>query len=280
MSICKYCGQEQPSKSMGAHALNCKFNPKYQHYQVKRKFTRDNHKILYKDFLVKCESCEEEFVISEPELKFPLKRKYFCSQSCANTRSHSPQSKAKISAGVVKTYLNKNSSYNKLVKKCPFCGSMHSLKRKFCSNECLKNNGVSEETRMKISTAVKGKTGGWRNFGGNGKKGIYKNIVYQSSWELAWLVYQFDHGENPTRSNLKISYINETGSNSFYYPDFELNGEIFEIKGFWSKKTELKLNAAKAININIILLTHKEMQIYLDYCKYKYGTQFYNAFLV
>lgn len=265
MSICKYCKEEISSKSMGVHVLNCKSNPKYEEFQEKRKLKYALRTKEYSLFKVKCYKCDVEFDVNEPILKFPLKEKYFCSRSCANYRKFKRNIKEKI----------------KICSNCKI--KFKPLKNeKYCSYACknLAKKPMSEETRDKISAAVKGKTGGWRNFGGNGKSGIFKNIIFQSSWELAWLIYHFDIGNAPKRSTLQIEYINEVGKICKYFPDFELNNQIFEIKGYWSKKTELKLIAARDSGINIVLICKDDIKPYLEYCINKYGKNFYNAFLV
>lgn len=38
----------------------------------------------YKDFPVQCFSCNSNFMVKEREKRFPSKKKYFCSRSCAN----------------------------------------------------------------------------------------------------------------------------------------------------------------------------------------------------
>lgn len=42
-----------------------------------------------KDFNVTCHHCEKEFIVSEHELKYPMKEKYFCTLQCANSRDAS-----------------------------------------------------------------------------------------------------------------------------------------------------------------------------------------------
>jgi very-short-patch-repair endonuclease len=46
-----------------------------------------------KEFEVNCIKCSKSFFISEPELKHPLKEKYYCNRSCANSRQHNTNTK-------------------------------------------------------------------------------------------------------------------------------------------------------------------------------------------
>ena len=41
---------------------------------------------------------------------------------------------------------------------------------------------------------IKHAPGGKRHGSGRGKKGWYKGYYCDSTWELAWVIYQLDHG--------------------------------------------------------------------------------------
>jgi predicted nuclease of restriction endonuclease-like RecB superfamily len=102
----------------------------------------------------------------------------------------------------------------------------------------------NSEQRQKTSDSVKGKTGGFRNFGGNGKKGICAGYVFQSSWEEVWIKYHLKH-EIPFRRCTEYFEYEFDGKKRKYYPDFFLpeTNTYVEIKGFWSQKTEAKIGA-------------------------------------
>lgn len=73
---------------------------------------------MKKQFIVTCYKCGKSFEVIEDESKFPIKTKYFCSRSCANTRTLNDETKNKISKGLKK--------YNEIHNnKKPFyiCGS-------------------------------------------------------------------------------------------------------------------------------------------------------------
>lgn len=265
-------------KSVGAHVLGCTSNPKYEEYKLKRQLAIDKKteqkEKNQKKFVVSCCKCSIEMEVIENVCEFPKKKAYYCSRSCANSHAVSDEQKAKVSNTLKQKVLESNR------KKCKLCGNeiLFKTRKIFCSDSCKNTYGVPQGIRDKISNAVKGKTGGWRNFGGNGKSGIFQGIVFQSSWELAWLIYQFDHGKIPTRCSTIIPYTNELGKESKYYPDFLLDNMVYEIKGFWSAKTQRKLDAAEKNGVNITLVDKDGIKPYLKYCIDSYGKDFWKQY--
>jgi hypothetical protein len=49
----------------------------------------DNKLGKIKEFQVTCKTCDKEFAVNERESQFPIKEKYYCSKSCANSRTRS-----------------------------------------------------------------------------------------------------------------------------------------------------------------------------------------------
>lgn len=271
MGKCKYCYQEIEPRKMGVHVLSCQSNPKYESFLAKRIMTKQQKKVPTLDFKVQCQKCGVPFILTETEEKLKKREHFFCSRSCANSRIRSEETKEKISISL---------TIEKPKKYCKCCGTEIFSNRIFCSDECKKIIGTSSETRKKISDKVIGKTGGWRNFGGNGKKGAFKGHIFQSSWELAWLIFQIENGQNPIRCEKVFIYKNEKNQIRKYYPDFEMNGIIFEIKGFDSERTQLKISSVKNLGYNIQLVMKKEIQPCLDYCIEKYGEKFYEKYCI
>ena len=148
-----------------------------------------------------------------------------------------------------------------IIKPCVMCGKYHSTRSNTCSRGCYKKYA---------SIKVTGKTGGWRNFGGNGKSGIYEGYLYQSSWELAWIVYHLDHNIEFLRPTEYFEYEFE-GQNRKYYPDFYLlnSNEYVEVKGFWSDNTAAKINSVINSGHCITVIGGKEIKPYLAYHKNK-----------
>ena len=58
----------------------------------------------------------------------------------------------------------------------------------------------------------------------------YDEEVFDSSWELVLYVYAVEHKEPIKRNPCKINYTYK-GEDHLYYPDFEYNGRLIEVKG-------------------------------------------------
>jgi hypothetical protein len=89
---CKHCNQEfnyERTTEKGNHSRHCKSNPKrletYKSVSVGINKFIDNELGKIKKFTVNCFCCNEDFEVKEREKQFPLKEKYFCSRSCANS---------------------------------------------------------------------------------------------------------------------------------------------------------------------------------------------------
>ena len=67
---------------------------------------------------------------------------------------------------------------------------------------------TEEKRKQKISNTMKNnhKSGGYRMNSGRGKKGWYKGIFCDSSWELAFLVYHLEHNLYIERCKEKRKY--------------------------------------------------------------------------
>jgi hypothetical protein len=138
-----------------------------------------------------------------------------------------------------------------------------------------------EEQRKKqisITGKLNPKCGGLRKGSGRGKKGYYKGIWCDSSWELAWVIYNIEHDIKFKRNWEKFEYEYENKIH-FYIPDFILeNNQYIEIKGRrkiddLTEKELIKMNAFKEKN-NLQILLEKEIKPYIDYAIKKYGNDF------
>ena len=134
--------------------------------------------------------------------------------------------------------------------------------------------------RIKISETMKGnpRSGGIRKGSGIGLKGWYKGIWCDSSWELAWLIYQQEMGNTPARNKKSFSYIFQ-GRTHKYYPDFFMNNIYLEIKGRRGYEDLDAKNKAKIDffdNKGILKVLYKEeMQPILEYVIAKFGKEFF-----
>ena len=59
---------------------------------------------------------------------------------------------------------------------------------------------------------------------------VYDNQTFDSSWELAVWIWANDNNISIRREPVKLDY-EFNGKKHTYYPDFELNGELVEVKG-------------------------------------------------
>lgn len=65
---------------------------------------------------------------------------------------------------------------------------------------------------------------------------VYDGLRFDSSWELIFYIYQVDHNNKIIRNDKKLEY-EYNGKKHFYFPDFNVNGKLYEIKGehFWKE---------------------------------------------
>lgn len=131
-------------------------------------------------------------------------------------------------------------------------GKSHSTESKLLIS--AKSTGTArtaerEELRKaRISRAMKSNgAGGYREGSGRGKKGIYKGIYCDSSWELAFVLWCELKGRSVKRARKRFKYVFE-GREREYLPDFRYKtsqGEwkYLEIKGFKSEQWLAKKKA-------------------------------------
>lgn len=197
----------------------------------------------------------------------------FCSRSCANTRKHTTETKKKISESLYgKRYGNaKHDRYFIRIKKCPICNKEEIVRSrtdsknpiiKTCSKKCFK---------MWLSCKIKESgAGGYREGSGYGKSGRYKNIYCASTYELIFLAYHLENGNNIKRCKKSFLY-NFKGKQHSYHPDFEIDNIIYEIKGYETERTPLKINSVKSAGYEIKLLFYNEIKLMETYLKNKYN---------
>ncbi len=126
MKKCLYCGKSVKNKYCDVSCQN-----KHQHTEKANKRFGE-----LKSFNVLCKKCGKEFEVEEREKLFPSKENYYCSRSCANSRTHSNTTKEAISNSLL--------NFNILAGKCKqhynclYCGKNieSHIERKFCSSNC------------------------------------------------------------------------------------------------------------------------------------------------
>ena len=97
---------------------------------------------------------------------------------------------------------------------------------------CIKRYGVDNPTKLKsirdkMEATLIDRTG-------IGRVSIYRyeynNLKFDSQWELYFYIYLEDHNKKFTYQPTFFTYIHN-GKEHKYYPDFEVEGQLIEIKG-------------------------------------------------
>lgn len=128
-------------------------------------------------------------------------------------------------------------------------------------------NGHTQETKDKLSKIAKDRQlGGYQQGSGRGKKGWYKGYWCDSTWELAWIIYNIDHGISFARNTQKFEYIFEDKKKN-WIPDFIVDNEFVEIKGY-----DRPVDKAKRKNFPhpLTLISKDDIDVYINYVKETY----------
>lgn len=170
---------------------------------------------------------------------------------------------------------------------CNYCGKYFRYRNNLIAHEnhCPQNpNRVewniahpqSAETRRRISETAKlhGKSGGYRRGAGRGKKGWYKGYFCDSSWELAFVIYNLEHGiTNFTKNYTDKFRYSVDGVYHYYIPDFKFSdGTYVEIKG--RRQTDPIIELKRSVVNNLQVLFANDMKPYLEYTINKYGKNY------
>lgn len=111
----------------------------------------------------------------------------------------------------------------------------------------------------------------------------YNNLYFDSSWELAFYIYHLDQNISIEREPEKLEYY-FSNSKHYYFPDFKINGKLFEIKSPYLYSKLLIPNTLENAKLNCMLQNNvaiiTDCSIYLNYVKAKYGKNFLKNFKV
>ncbi len=195
----------------------------------------------------------------------------FCCRSCANSHNQTTEQNQKRRVKV-KINSEKRSELNKErylenPKHCPVCGKVLPYEKRFrkvCCNNC--HNELLREQKLALC-ATQG-----TNLCGKGLRGYYKGYYCQSSWELAYVIYNLDHNVVFERNKKGFKYVLD-GVERSYFPDFYLpdSDTYVEIKGYYDRKTKEK---EKQFIGNLIVYKLDMMKPILDYVIETYGKDF------
>lgn len=198
----------------------------------------------------------------------------YCSRLCANSRGpmseeakDSRRTWAKTNrVGFLKNSLTQE-EYSLKPKACVTCGQGISWDsvlgrtplRKTCSDDC-------EATLRRKSALICNKgTGGKRHGAGRGKKGYYRGIWCDSTYELAFVAFMLAKGHKVERYQGYVEYVDPVdGRTKKYYPDFVVDDIVVEIKGYLTVTDRAKLAAC---SFPIKLLQGPDLKEAFDYLK-------------
>lgn len=139
-------------------------------------------------------------------------------------------------------------------------------------SKSLKGKGHSQTqaTKQRLSEVAKHrKFGGYNKGSGRGKQGWYKGIWCDSSYELAFVIYNLEHNISFKRNKDKFVY-EYNGKSYRYTPDFKIGNTYIEIKGFKTEKDTYKWNSCS----NLKVLFKEDLQKEFDYVITKYGKDY------
>lgn len=266
---CKWCNNlivVEKQVLFASHVASCKMNP---NVEKRNKENSEKLKGILKverfELNKECPECGNIFSIIATKSEIKSNRtKKFCSRRCSNKRVHSEETKNKISNTLTEggnrfTPPPREKQVTKFT--CIKCGEegfdyRYNKNRKY-HNDCWKS----------IS-------GGIRKGSSRGKSGWYKGFWCDSSYELAFVIYNIDNNIEFRRNTNGFRY-NYNNKNYLFYPDFIVNNKYIEIKNYKSDLTDSKIsNFPHSIEVYY----KEEMKFYLDYVKNKYGKDYISLY--
>lgn len=230
----------------------------------KHKFNYENRIKKYYLNPKKCQECE----ISIP---YEKKENKFCSHSCSAKFTN----KNRIVVYSEKGLKNLRNAGLKNVKF--IIEKAHRNKPVYYDLECtickkvftVKSNGKNYKTCSEECRRMHQSLYGFRQTKTSCKCGYYKGIYCASSWELAFLVYHLDKGEDIKRCDIVVPY-EKNGKKHNYFPDFLMNNVIYEVKGYEAEDVKLKTQATIDLGYSIELIRKKQMHEIIKEVKENY----------
>ncbi len=198
----------------------------------------------------------------------------FCSRYCAHSFS-TKEKRQEINEKVSKKLKNKHFTHNihnahfkqKIPKNCPICHNTFlvlpcKLKQIYCSKLCY--------IQDKHCLYRKKVAGGYRQGSGRSIGGYYKNIYCHSTYELAFVIWNLDHNIQFKKCDKIFEYFYNFKKHK-YFPDFEINSVIYEIKGYWTETVDYKIKSVNDAGYEVKVLYLKDIRHMINYVKEKYN---------
>jgi hypothetical protein len=129
---------------------------------------------------------------------------------------------------------------------------------------------AAEKSRKLSEIAKKNNYGGYKIGSGRGKHGWYKGYWCDSSWELAFVIYNLEHNISFIRNIKKFEY-RCNNENHYWIPDFIMSNVYYEIKGYLTAKDKCKF---ANFNQPFKVLREKDVKYMIDYAISKYGKNY------
>ena len=267
--FCKNIFKFNIQQHFAQHCASCKDNPNIINNTRSIKLTKQARlKNPITKYKFNCKKCNKEYEL-DLKLSDYNKNNYrvHCSRKCANGKIWTDADKLKKSIAAKNS--DKVKKANLLLRKrvgrrpiiiktdCLFCGHPiyhHPNKiRKYhrdCWYKCC---------------------GGLQEGSSRGKSGYYKGYKCDSSYELAWIIYNIDHNIKFKRNVEGFEYIFENKKHK-YYPDFILEDNSYvEIKNYNSLQLEAKI---KYFPHKITILYGNDLADIFQYVIENYGKDY------
>lgn len=292
--ICEYCGNEHDG--LYGSGRFCSYECRQKFASKKGFEKRVANSALKNRVRCECEFCKEQFnsktelkrhkCLKKPVPKTTAKNDWECPfcHKLIETRRKLTEHKKTEHADLYYKPGQHGSDYVKV--NCRYCNrelnrlQSLTIHEKYCdynpNKSSCKGHSVSEETKKKISdTCKKNKlSGGYRKGSGRGKKGTYKGYYCDSSWELAYVIYNLDHNIEFERNEQLFPY-EFNGEQHNYKPDFIEGDTYVEIKGYFTEQVKAKENA---FPFQLKYIDGKGIIKYLDYVEKTYGKNFISMY--
>lgn len=141
----------------------------------------------------------------------------------------------------------------------------------------IKGKGSTIEREIervrKIKEQAMLKNGGYRKGSGRGKKGWYKGIFCDSSWELAFILYCEIKGIDVYRNYQKFEYSYQ-GKTYKYLPDFIIEEKFIEIKGYLNERNLAKISQFPHDKYTLEVYTEKQLIPIIKLIVDRYGKDY------
>lgn len=169
-------------------------------------------------------------------------------------------------------------------------GSREKRNQTFSQNRERNLKNIKEAFRVKYGVENPSQVKEFQNK--KSKKYTFENQNFDSSHELYFYLYHVMKNHNISRSSKRIKYFDGQKREHYYYPDFEVNGELWEVKGSHlinpeghlipnkhdslrdKEKLPFKEACMKENNVHLILSESEEMKNIIKEVKETYGSIF------